>query len=68
MSVPIERFTVGVGDWVEFPIGTNKFVLVVDIDPENILVPPPSLTIAYKVNNKIKEGVVQLCYVRKVRR
>ncbi len=58
---------VGFGDVIEFPIGSNRLALVVDINPEGCT-PHPSIVIAWKQGNIVKEGIVQTCMVRKLLR
>lgn len=58
------------GDYVEFPKGSKRTALVVDVNVGTedgyCSTPLPNLVIAWKVGSKVKEGVVQTQYVRKV--
>jgi hypothetical protein len=60
------RKTIGVGDWVEFPVGSRLPHLVVDIDPPDVCTPYPCLMIAWKSGNRPMEAVVELKQVRKL--
>jgi len=58
---------IGVGDWVEFPVGSKRRALVVDIDATDYCTPPPNLVLAWKERGRCLEGVVQTQHARKVK-
>ena len=58
---------IGVGDWVEFPVGSSRRALVVDIDMIDSCTPLPNLVISWKENRKCYEGIIETQHARKIK-
>lgn len=60
---------IGLGDIVEFPVGSEQRLMVVDLNITDCCTPCPNLMLASRrAGHKVEEGIVQTQHVRLLQR